>query len=603
MLWPSSRWAWFPILGVVVYMQANTSVAETHPVRLWGDFGYDYRTENVEDAKNHLDDEHIGRFRINAATFLFEPWIAQARGGLGLSIRETDFVSGQGSGEFLSGDLQLRLFPRSRFPFEMFVERTDRDDETDAVTQNVLLERYGFEQRYTSKAGGGLRLRYEHLRRFQIRTDDDQANDDEREDDAHLWQFGYHRRIEAHSFDANANLDDIERGERQRSIRRKFSSLRHRYRPGPTLSIENQLTFNNLDQFESLDSDKLDISTSSLQFNSHVFWRPRTLKRLLVNGTLRLYNFSTGARGETIDSYSTTTTLGINYQWSPRWLVFADLSATYMERNVDDGNSHFERVGADYTSIGRSLGRYRYNWFGSVEVNNLSDDEASVQSLEGELGHTIERTFNGRREATWRLDARQSAEAVTDTDGRSVQTLRHGVGVSWNKRKDTTYSFIRLSAHDTRVYGGGGRFGDEEREFQLINLQGSIDHRLSRHSSVRGSLTLQASRNSLPSRVVDDSVDDNFEPSTSVNITYFHRQVFGLPRLYFRSNLQLVSDSYLPVLDDPDDFSDRDTKIWENRLEYFIGRLQLRLIGRLSENKGLERSVWLFQLRRFFGDI
>ena len=72
--------------------------------------------------------------------------------------------------------------------------------------------------------------------------------------------------------------------------------------------------------------------------------------------------------------------------------------------------------------------------------------------------------------------------------------------------------------------------------------------------------------------------------------------------LTFRSTVRFVSNSYVAVLDEPDLPTDRDDKQWENRLEYYIGRLQLRAIARISEIQGTERTFFLFQARRMIGD-
>jgi len=79
--------------------------------------------------------------------------------------------------------------------------------------------------------------------------------------------------------------------------------------------------------------------------------------------------------------------------------------------------------------------------------------------------------------------------------------------------------------------------------------------------------------------------------------------VFRVPRLWFRSKLRFLSDSYFPLLDDPTGNRQREQIIWENRLEYAIGRLRLRLLGTLSDSDDAERAILLFQIRRIFGDI
>jgi hypothetical protein len=78
-----------------------------------------------------------------------------------------------------------------------------------------------------------------------------------------------------------------------------------------------------------------------------------------------------------------------------------------------------------------------------------------------------------------------------------------------------------------------------------------------------------------------------------------------VPRLNFRSTLRFVSNSYLPLLDGPDQGSrfTRDDRQWENRIEYYIGRLQVRGTARLTDSNDQWRTLFLIEVRRLFGDI
>ncbi|MDH3639197.1 MAG: hypothetical protein OES09_12170, partial [Gammaproteobacteria bacterium] len=60
---------------------------------------------------------------------------------------------------------------------------------------------------------------------------------------------------------------------------------------------------------------------------------------------------------------------------------------------------------------------------------------------------------------------------------------------------------------------------------------------------------------------------------------------------------------YLPFLDEPVGPNEREQAVWENRLDYSIGRVELRLIGTLSKANMQDRLILLFQVRRLFGAI
>ena len=57
---------------------------------------------------------------------------------------------------------------------------------------------------------------------------------------------------------------------------------------------------------------------------------------------------------------------------------------------------------------------------------------------------------------------------------------------------------------------------------------------------------------------------------------------------------------------EPEDEFDNDTLgetfAWENRLDYYIGRMELRLIGRVNNIRGSDQLLTLVQVRRLIGD-
>ncbi|MFO1352089.1 MAG: hypothetical protein U1F68_15985 [Gammaproteobacteria bacterium] len=143
------------------------------------------------------------------------------------------------------------------------------------------------------------------------------------------------------------------------------------------------------------------------------------------------------------------------------------------------------------------------------------------------------------------------------------------------------------------LWVAAARQGNEDSESQFVNLQISRNQQLGRSSSWSGNLTVQAVRHVDP--VDDDSgADDNngkWQPFASVDLEYQHQRLFGVPRLRFRSTLKLYSDDYLPLLQESDAVDEQRGQVWDNRLEYNIGRLDFLLLGRLSDIDDSMRSL------------
>jgi hypothetical protein len=76
-----------------------------------------------------------------------------------------------------------------------------------------------------------------------------------------------------------------------------------------------------------------------------------------------------------------------------------------------------------------------------------------------------------------------------------------------------------------------------------------------------------------------------------------------VPNLSFYSTFRHISNTYVPFAGDPSERADRNDNQWENRLEYTIGRLQLRVISRLSDIQGEKQNYFLFQARRLIGEL
>jgi hypothetical protein len=163
---------------------------------------------------------------------------------------------------------------------------------------------------------------------------------------------------------------------------------------------------------------------------------------------------------------------------------------------------------------------------------------------------------------------------------------------------------VRLAMSDSRSNASGDDLGTVEGNFQIVNFQASLDHRVSSTSALMGNMTLQTTRDDKPEveGVIDES-NGEWTPTATIDMTYTERQLFGVPQFTFRSTARFVSDSYFPVLDETRTETDRDDQQWENRLEYTIGRLQLRGIARVSRIRDLDQAFFLFQARRMFGDI
>ena len=590
------------VCGVAVSMaMLLTSVSvgsERHPIRVWGELGYDFRHENFDNGGDTL--EHALIADLNASTYIYEPWIATIEGGVGAVIRTVERDDGDNDNDSYTGYGRLRLMPLSRFPFEAYAERTDSRNDSDLAGLDLERTRFGFLQRYTRLDGSSYRLRYEHTdQHSNTRTTGGAV--ERRNDVADLLQASFNRSFGSHNIYFDSQYNHIERdNSTDRKTKSLFSSLRHTYSPGPTLSAEDLLTYNVTEVERAL----ADVKTGILQLNSFAYWRPRTERPLRVNATFRAQDRTSESGGVEGSARSATGTIGATYQWTPRLLFSGSTGATGIESDDDSEVLTFQTLSAGYTSEQFRLANFDAGWFAQGDLRNNTDDSGSLQSVGVQGGYNLRRSFSSSNAISTQLNVSQSLGLVSESDGIDSQRLLSQLSLSWHSREQATSRLMRASITDSRTWASGDRANEVEGEFQLANLQASLDHRLSATSSISGNVTVQATRNSMRNPAGGaDPEDGEWIPTATADITYLDRMVFDVPRLTFRSTLRFISDSYLPLFDEPDDLDGREDMRWDNRLEYNIGRLQLRAIGRLSEIQDEKQTFFLFQVRRLFGDI
>ena len=586
------------VVQALIFIQSGEVIAETIPIRWWGELGYDYHVENYEQGEDLV--EHIGIFRLNGASYISQPWIATWEAGIGLNLRRSKHDSGFSDSDNIIGNAKVRIFPESKFPLELFAESTDSSTDTDLTGLQLDTTRYGFLQRYTTDAGTAFKLGYEQADQRNITTGID-GEVEVREDETDILRAGFNKVSGPHNivFDATANtVDRVDSPDLNKTL---FSTLRHSYRPNQRLSTEDRLTYNS----SKIIQGTTDFKTDFLQFNSFAFWRPDTRRPLRVNGTMRILGRETETQATDPNSaYTASGTLGATYEWDKNWLFNANAGISYLDTETETATSSNQSLNAIYNSDVSKLWGLDASWFGQADVRNLTEeDQDSLQALGGQLGYNLGRHIQLRRNSSFDFNFRQSASFVEDTEDFSSQTLLTTLGFSWNRVNGKRSSMARLSASDSRTNVSGSQSGQVDGEFQLVNFQASLDQRINNHSSIRGNITLQATRNERPEipGIIDEG-NGEWTPTSTIDVTYINQRTFGVPMLTFRSTLRYVSNSYVAVLDEPDLPNSRDDTQWENRLEYYIGRLQLRGIARLSDIQGVERTFFLFQIRRMIGD-
>lgn len=584
-------------LGLWLLVMACAPVAGAAQVNGSLDYTGRYqRSENEGGTNASLN--HAGTLRLNTQTYLWEPWFAQVNADIGLSLtrsqsRNTGESETAGSGTSMTGRVDLSLFPSSRFPFRLWVERLDsrltNDNLAGDRSSDRTRTRTGFDQRFRSRSGGSYGFR---LEKTVVQQVDEQSRRDERLN----WTFDARKRFEQHDLSMSLKGDRARQASRLDSARDSTTlALRHRYTPEESnLSVNTQANANRRELRSALGDSDLERN----QVSSTAIWNNAGERRLRLSGSLRAADSSSGAGANMSEQRLLSTSLGASYRYSDRWNFSVNTGATVREsdragrvgENSTRQTRHQHSAQARFRSEERTFAGIEHSWDANAQTRYSADDDKQDASASLGVGQRFKRDW--ARSDSGRLSGqfRQSVSHSESRQDAASTALQNGASLRWEQRlgQDTAYSELQVT--DSRQFRGGGL----ESAFQLVNLQVSAQRRASPDRSLNGNVTLQANRSD------DGEGFGDWQPSTSLGVTYNHRGLFGLYRLSWRSDLRYTSDNLLYLVRRDDDVEESQSLRWENRFEYQIGLLSTQFAATVSEaDDRLVQSYRLTLSRRF----
>ena len=564
---------------------------------------YQYRVNTGEIMPT--DTQQLVTWRGNLSTYAWRPWLLQLDASIGLTRTTASQSEIDRDGTLVTGGATASLFPRSHFPFRAFFE--SRDSRVEGVLADLELSTttLGFLQQYAPRSGGSYALEYRQSDNDNVSLGGGRAP---RSFSNEIWQLTAANTMGRNDFRLTAinrqvdrrvdlpNLQTTENRVFDESESRNIVSLRHRFRTSPRFFLEDTTFFAD----ERIRFDGSDMHRRFLQFNGLTTWRPATERPLFVTLRALAQGIDSGPDGLENGSRSVIFNAAANYQLSRGVTIAANAGTSLLDPDTSDRKlSYFQRARSSYRSPILDLAGAEYVWGGTIETGNRRDsngDDVDVQDAVATLNHSYTKLLSLPGYRQLQLSFAQQVSAAGDTIGREENTLNNSVFLTLDRQNGRTSSYFRLSLTDRRL------FGDRDDVFQLANLQASRRTQVDRRKSWDGSITVQYSHN-----LRDDPFfgADNESVSYSADIGYSHQDLFNIRMLNFRSRLRLLSNDFQS--DDPFDrrigeVVDRDEVVWRNRLEYRIGRLELRLLADLREVSDQWMSRFFFQVRRYYGE-
>jgi hypothetical protein len=156
-----------------------------------------------------------------------------------------------------------------------------------------------------------------------------------------------------------------------------------------------------------------------------------------------------------------------------------------------------------------------------------------------------------------------------------------------------TTAFVSVLGSDLRTHGYNAN------HFRLVNVQASGQVQFNRYSFASGNLTVQAVQQTRPG-----TVTTGFDWFTSGNFSYQHVRAFDVPRLRYFALYDINNAQYSTRLQgDVNAKRELVTQSFEQRFEYSIGRIEVRLSARLAVIDGKRNGLVYLRVARQFGQF
>ena len=568
-----------------------------------GGIGYIYQAYNFGSTSYSQQSLGLGvNLDVHAQSYLWQPWFARVMGGVGVGVRADTIKRSESttqSGNInLTGDAALNVLQYSRFPFEAQIYRTisQAHGSLSGLNSDYLKSGLNLTQNYRSpngKTDGLTSYAYSRTGRASLGTEDitKQLN----------FTLTMQPFYSPQTFHIVGSMNNIEHPMRGDKYLTEALVTNHLYQPDPALSVASFINLIKTNYTLTTGGSLVEQSDyNSQQLYSFASWRPEGSPMTMTSSARLLRSNSSNNGVATPQFEDTNLNLGANYAWSP-------LLRMYGSVNVNDNNG-IQIVSTDAALSAQkgfgqrestTLNGFRYTRYAGASLSNQTTTTTdsnqtttrSTQQLGLSIGHDLSKTTTmGSGRLT--MDANQALPTVLSTQGSPFTHLNTGGSLVWNEAAGNETTMVSLRASDSRTLSGKQDF------FQLINLQASRNERLARNQSLVGNLTLQASRSGA------SGVSTPFIATPSADLTYRHQRLFEIKNLTFESGLRIqAADIVLSKnASNQQDLStqNQSSVSWDNDLNYFIGRLKLRLNTRIAKTNKVTQSSLLFTMNRSF---
>lgn len=559
------------------------------PARWGGTIALEHLDQRAEGVNRRYSD--AASVSLTAASYFWQPWFAQLRGNLTVladadkSSGGADVGAGQGGatrGISLSGGGNVTVFPNSRFPFLASLDSTDSRATGSFAPSDFRSTRASLRQSWRDALGEDNATGTLDYSRLDSRTYG--------RDTVLALDTRYLRTAETWRGDAafNWSRNRREAGEGT-DILRLYGT--HQYTPTPDLWVNSLASYTESDI--AFASGGLDLRQRILQANTQAVWRPSWDERFVFTGGGRAFANGIDQSGAREDTYAATANAGFSFAPIEDASVQGSLVATHL--SPEGGRRQlltFESLGANYAPRPVDFGLLSWSPSVSLQASHDTGSEDGSRTL-GTLqaDQQLSRAIALGSAASLQLMLAQGAGLIDDSAIGRTTVLRYngtaGLRVAATEGSD---AYVSAGLGETRATGA------LEERFRLANVQLNGQLRFGAWDLLTANVTAQWVRASRVLTGTEESSRQVFG-----GFTYQHSRVFGLPRLrYLATATWNEGFSESRLLGNVDAPRENVTRLFDQRLLYDIGRLEIRLGMRIAKTDGRDdRQVYLRVARQF----
>ncbi|MBL8362606.1 MAG: hypothetical protein JNN18_19120 [Rubrivivax sp.] len=570
------------------------------PWRVGGSLALDLRSLRQEDGTRSTSALQVTD--IDFASYLWQPWFAQVRLGLGWvasrsASKGVNAADGNDAGRGLSmtGRAALSVFPASRFPFELRADLSDSRASGLSLAGDQRSLRVSVSQSWRPEEGNDL---------LQLMVDHSTLEAGAVKDRLSTLSASATRHLPEHQFEGGISWSGHVRSDTDDHTELATVRLRHGFQPSPDVQLESLASWNST-RFgaagATFGSDLLQLSTFGTWRLPHSGLFEGDGPTPTLVGSARWVQVRTP--GSEIVGDTTATTVGLSHEFGVGWRASVASSATLV-RITHQPNRTATNLGGTVAWAPPALPLAGWRWSPNVSLNAslAHDSEQGSRQLAGvQAGHALSRDWQIGEQSYLTLTATQAAarlhEAGSTPDGIGADTraLAHGASIGWQMTASggaQSYAALSVSRSETQ--------GASEGRFELVNLQWSQRVPLSRQAAFSANVTAQGTRNE--STTVDAFTGERrriapgWQPYHSASLSYDHQRFLDVPRLRLSLLLSATSQQIeRRAFGDIEAPRERVTRSFEARLDWNVGRLETRLAARVARVD--DRTVAALQAR------